>query len=153
MITPHVQVGNTCENCGTCCGGTCVQYASCRKACYPCCTESVQFAPNLELPVLYPVAIDANGFVTAYLPSGVDPVNYAVGVTLHPVVTNAQGRLVNFRSVISYIPGCGEYTGVIFTSGEFPENRIAGGDQAIIAALLSQPSFAKRLPNGYIRIL
>lgn len=149
----HVQTGAVCENCGQCCGSTCTNFSSCRKACYPCCTESVKFAPNLDLPNLTPVAIDEAGLIGVYDPNGVDSINYAVGLTLHPVETNAQGRIINFRSVLAYVPGCGEFTGVIWTSGEFLERMIAGGDQAIIAALLSQPSFAKRLPNGYIRIL
>lgn len=152
--TPHVLVGQVCDNCGQCCGGTCAgKYKACRKSCYPCCTESVLWAANLDLPALYPVALDDENKIQAYNPTGVAPANYAVGLTMHPVVTDANGRMTNYRSVVSYIPACGEFMGVIWTSGEYPESQIADGDPTIIGALLSQPSFAKRLPNGYIRIL
>lgn len=152
--TPHVLVGTQCENCGQCCGGTCSgKYKACRKACYPCCTESVLWSANLDLPAVYPVAIDPDTQkMSPYDPNSLTH-NYAVGVTMHPVFTDANGRMTNYRSVVSYIPACGEFMGVIWTSGEFLESEIASGDPTIIAALLSQPSFAKRLPNGYIRIL
>lgn len=150
----HVLVGEQCSNCGQCCGGTCSgKYKACRKACYPCCTESVLWVGGLDLPALYPVAIDPDTQkVGAYDPLSAT-MNYAVGVTIHPVFTDANGRMTNYRSVVSYIPACGEFMGVISTSGEYLESEIAGGDPTVIGALLSQPSFAKRLPNGYIRIL
>lgn len=150
---PPVLVGGTCENCGQCCGGTCAgQYKYCRKACYPCCSESVLFGPNLDLPALYPMAKDADGKYVAYDPNN-PALNYAEGITQHPVRTDANGRLTNYRSLMSFIPACGEFMGALWTSGEFLEAELAGGDALLISALLSQPSFAKRIPNGYVRIL
>lgn len=150
--TPQFSVDSNCANCGQCCGGTCVQYKACRQACYPCCTDNVLFQANLDLPVLTPLARDAEGKYGAYDPNST-VMNYAEAIAMHPIFTDANGRLTNFRSVMSWIPACGEYSGVVWTSGEFLESQIAGGDAFILGALLSQPSFAKRIPNGYIRIL
>lgn len=154
--TPHIVVGIPCSNCGECCGGTCIKYKACRQACYPCCTDSVLWQPNLDLPVLYPVAVHSETLKVGAYDIDDPLLNQAVGLTMHPVFTDANGRMTNYRSVISYIPGCGEFTGVIWTSGEFLESEIAelvDDHETIISALLSQPAFAKRLPNGYIRIL
>jgi hypothetical protein len=107
----------------------------------------VLFAPNLDIPALYPVARNAEGKYEPYDPNS-SVLNYAEGITMHPVVTDANGRLTNYRSVMSWIPACGEHVGVIWTSGEFLESHVAQGDAFVMGALLSQPSFAKRIPNG-----
>jgi hypothetical protein len=107
----------------------------------------------LDFPALTPLAVSLEtGKIGAYDPDDSD-LNIAVGLSQHHVFTDENGRMTNYRSVISYIPGCGEFTDVIWTSGEFLQSEVAGGDSVIIGALLTQPGFAKALPNGYMRIL
>lgn len=153
-MSQHVIVGETCLNCGTCCGGTCDNvFASCRANCFPCCEDSVQFLPSLDLPQLEIVAKQTSTQKYGkYNPAASDGLEVPLGVLKHPVRTDADGRLVNFQNLLSFVPGCGQYVGVIFTSGEFAESKLANGDLTQVAYALAYPGFAKRIPNGYIRI-
>lgn len=154
-VNTHVITGPTCDACGQCCGGTCGRvFLSCRAACYPCCEDSVQFLPNLNLEMATPIAKQKlTGKYGKYDPNATDGLQVPLGITKHPVKTDSNGRLINFVNMLSFVPGCGQYVGVIYTSGEYTEQEIAQGDETLISALLSYPGFAKRIANGYIRIL
>ncbi len=151
---PHFKVVTTCDTCGQCCGEACSTFISARGDCYPSCTDSVQFLPSLTLVAGTPVALQSETQKFGeFDPEVADGLEVPMGILQHAVETDTNGRLTNFKSVLVFAPGCGQRVGIIYTSGEFAEAQIAAGDPATIAALLAYPNFAKRIPNGHIRIL
>lgn len=157
MANNHVLVGSICADCNQCCGGYCADpFASCREACSPCCTASVQFLGSLDnLPALSIVATQTEtSKVGLFDPEENDGLEIPVGLLMHPVNTDTSGNITNFRNALVAIPGCGEKTGVVFTSGEFLEAElVAQNSQSLVEAMLAVPNFAKRIAGGYIRIL
>lgn len=155
--TTFISDNTACATCGKCCGGACANnFIACRGVCYPCCEEAVLFAANVEIPAGTPVGPNAELYYDIYDPAVNNGVVEPHGITKHPVKTDDNHKLIQFRPTFALIPGCGLDMGVIYTSGEYAEKQIAAGqdNQAqIVAAILAYPSFAKRVPNGYIRIL
>jgi hypothetical protein len=149
----HVVAGPGCAACGTCCFNTCGEFISPAGTCYPACQGSFQFLPSLDLAAATIVAKQTETQkLGVYDPDATDGLQYPVGVAIHNVKTDTNGRITNFVNTTAYAPGCGPKVGVIFYSGDFPEEMLHNGDQAIINAMLEIPNFARRLPNGNIRI-
>lgn len=156
MANQHVNVATICSNCNQCCGGFCDDFfASCREACSPCCNASVKFVGDISLNALAIIAkVEESGLYDLFDPDASDGLQKALGVVMHPVVTDDDGNITNFRSGLYQIPGCGEKTGSVFTSGEFLESLLAEQNSAaLVEAMLAVPNFAKRIAGGYIRIL
>lgn len=155
IYTKPYAAGTGCVDCEDCCGQACGDpFRHCRKGCWACCYECGQFfAPNLRLPALYPVGYNAAGILASYKPSLNNGVTKPIGLTMHVVETDANGVFTNFQILTIYARGCGEKTGCVYTSGEFPREWIANGDVEALNEALSYPGFLNELPGGYVRLM
>lgn len=152
-MAEHVTTGPICSACGQCCSNTCGEFISPAGTCYPNCQASLPYLPSLDLAAATIVALQTETQkLGVFDPDAEDGLEFPVGVAMHPVKTDTNGRITNFVNTTAYAPGCGPKTGVIFISGDFPEEMLHNGDTAIIDAMLQIPNFARRLPNGNIRI-
>lgn len=156
MSNSNVVIGTICSDCGQYCGGFCDNpFASCREACSPCCTASVKMAASLDnIPALTIIGRnETTKLYDEFDPDATDGTELAVGLLVHPVTTDADGKVLDFRSASVQITR-GQETALVFTSGEFLESLLVDQNSAaLVAAMLAQPNFAKRIAGGYIRIL
>ena len=153
-VKPYI-AGSGCVDCTDCCGAACGDpYRHCRGGCWPCCYDcGLGFQPNLRIPALFPVGYDANGLIAPYKPSLNNGVTKPIGLSMHVVETDANGNMTNFDILNVYAKGCGQKTGCVYTTGEFPKDWIANGDVEALNEALSYPGFMAELPFNYVRLM
>lgn len=154
-MSQHAVVGGVCDQCNTCCGGTCGRvFIQPRQTGYKPVTASVLFLGSLDFSAGWPIAQQTSTMKYGkFDPDATDGLEVPIGIAAQAVYTDSNGNLINFKNALTFVGGCGFQTGEIWTAGDFLPADIADGDAEILAALLAFPNFAKRVDNGYIRIL